>query len=197
MIDLEGGYCHCCGFMEDGLVACRDIDGRVTVSCQECYDQASAEFHPGLVVAYLPEMPRSAFSHYVRMLAFLTFAARADAINGHDFSDGSLPPRFRRPEGWAAPLKWRTLSEGLKCSEADHQSLKDLAHARRAFEFLKSRIEYANHKDGSTPFADMLATDAYRAKRDYRMLAPGIGLDRIRSWGRPGSSFRIIGRQEQ
>jgi hypothetical protein len=204
-IDLGGGGCHCCGFMEEGLIVHREADGATLVSCRECFDQFEVTPSSENLVVYLPEMPPPAFSHYVRVLAFLTFAARADIIAGHDFSTGTLPetfnvarvPRLSGPNGWLAPLRWKTLSEGLQAERDDDLTTSDLAFAKRSFGFLKSRIEHAKGLLSGSSFVERQKADPDGAKRDYRIMAPGIDLDRIRSWGKPGSSFRLLERQEQ
>jgi hypothetical protein len=146
-------------------------------------------------MVYLPEMPHKAFSHYLRTLAFVTFAARADALGGHDFSNGTVPPSFRKPEAWDAPTKWKTLAEGLDGNETDHRSAKDLAFAKSSFDFLKRRLEYTVTKHGAMTWKRMVDFVGWETfDRDYRLMAPGIGIDRIRSWGRSGSSFRVLAR---
>lgn len=194
LIDHES-CCSLCGFMEDGLIAWRDGEGHASVHCAECLTQTGKTDDNGLQMVYLPEMSNKAFSHYLRTLAFVTFAARAGEIGGHDFSQGTVPPSFRSPDAWDAPTKWKTLAEGLYDSEADPRSVRDLAFAKGAFDFLKRRLEYTANKHGAMTWKLMVDFVGWETfDRDYRLMAPGIGIDRIRSWGRSGSSFRVLSR---
>lgn len=196
-LDHNGCACGVCGFTEDALIVIRAKDGQTSVRCVECLDQTEHPESEDLALVYLPEMPISAFSHYVRMLAFVTFAAKVDGLDRHDFSDGTLPPRFRTSEGWGLPIRFRTLKEGIDASNAAPPTIRDLEFARRSFEFLKSRIEYAKAVHGALPLSMMLKNDSKGPASSYRAVAPGIAIPRIRSWGNPGSSFRMIGKTKQ
>lgn len=193
-LDHHGCACRTCGFTEDGLVVLQNECGDISVHCVECLDQTEQPESSDLMMVSLPEMPVAAFSHYVRMLAFVTFAAKVGALDNHDFSSGSLPPRFRTSEAWTLPIRFKTLAEGLELSDIDPNTKRDLAFAKRAFDFLKGRIEYTERLHGNATLSDMIKTKGTEVKSTFRAMAPGIEIDRIRSWGNPGSSFRLIGR---
>lgn len=92
------GRCCGCGFMELGLV-CYDDGAGVFVKCEECLNQDFPERMDDLLAVFKPELSRQGFSHYVRLLGWLTFAARVDRLNGHDFSNGTLPRDFETGDG--------------------------------------------------------------------------------------------------
>jgi hypothetical protein len=186
------GRCEICGFMEQGLICWNDgLD--VHVQCEECLHQAAPDSFPELEAVLLPELSHRAFSNYVRVLAWLTFAARVDRLHGHDFSKGALPRRFASGEAWAAPFRWGSLSEGLEDRYAGDIARAGLRQARETFAFVSHRIRKVKTVHGSSSVQMVKANVGEEAfERDYRAMSPGIMTARIRSWGAPGSTFRLL-----
>lgn len=186
------GQCCRCGFMEPGLV-CYD-DGTITsVECAECLHQSFPERLPDLIAVFLPELSKQAFSHYLRMLGWTTFAARVDRINGHDFSGGTLPPAFVAGDGWEAPLRWHSVAQGLDDRYAGHVSRDGLQLARNAFSFVSLRLGKTEALHASCNASDVrrkVGTAAF--DRDYRVMSSSIPTERIRTWGSTGSTFRLV-----
>lgn len=198
-VDRQGA-CSCCGFMERGLIAWKDTDGEVFVNCEECAIQHTEVMKSGgnVVAVFLPEMPKSAFSHYLRVLAWVTFAARADAISGHDFSLGALPLAFATPDVWKGATRWASLTAGLEDSSVDPVSVSDLRKARKAFAFLKERLAYTQARyttDDPMSIIEKVGEEAF--DRDFRKMSHATNIVRIRSWGEPSSSFRALARRQK
>lgn len=190
-IDRAGG-CRFCGFMEEGL-HCYTYCGETVVQCQECFIQTDFDHAGDVQAVYLPELQPRAFSTYVRTLAWLTFAARADRLAGHDFVEGTLPACFSGEGAWSSAMRWTSLSEGLADPYAGAASKAGLRQARDAFLFVASRIEMTKGMHGTTSPAPIRAAVGDEVFfRDYRRMAAGVPTGRIRSWGRPGSTFRLL-----
>lgn len=186
------GCCECCGFMEPGLVAWRAED-ETYVHCEECFHQSRPEIALDTRAVYMPELSMQAFSHYARVLSWLTFAARADMLGGHDFSKGTLPAGFVTGAAWKAPMKWKSLSEGLVDRYAGKAAKADLLRAKRAFDLIDSRLQKTAEDIGSNASSDVwLAVGAEAFRRDYRPMAEGTATQRIRSWGSEGFTFRLL-----
>jgi hypothetical protein len=194
----RAGCCSKCGFMEQNLV-CWDDGREIHVECEECVHQTAPDGFPELMAVFLPELPPKAFSNYVRVLAWLTFAARVDRLDGHDFRTGNLPLRFIRGNGWSAPIRWRSITEGLADRYAGDVAKAGLRQAREAFAFVSSRIKRTEAEFGSASVAAVRAAVGDLAfERDYRPMSVGVPTDRIRSWGNPGSTFQLLAaRSEQ
>jgi hypothetical protein len=146
------GACECCGFMEQGLV-CWKTGQDVHVECEECLHQAAPDNFPELRAVFMPELSHKAFSNYVRVLAWLTFAARVDRLHGHDFAKGTLPRRFATGEAWNAQFRWASLAEGLEDRYAGHVARAGLRQARDAFAFISLRIRNTETARGSSSVA--------------------------------------------
>lgn len=188
----RAGCCNRCGFQEENLVAwaCAVREG---VHCEECLANEVADSSEGTRIVYLPEMSVEAFSSYVRVLAWASFAARAELMHGHDFASGALPAAFSHPSSWAAKLRWKTISEGLEDISASTVSRGDLQKVAEASSFLVGRIEHTSRRypyKSADEAVSALGDESFA--RSFRVLKQGIPVKRIRSWGAPGSTFFML-----
>lgn len=186
------GCCDCCGFMEPGLVAWRHED-EINVHCEECLLQIHPEVAPTASAVHMPELSMKAFSHYARVLSWLTFAARAGTLHGHDFAGGTLPAAFSTGESWKAPMRWASLAEGLSDRYADSATKDDLLRTKRSFELVDGRLKHTAETFGSVDCDKVrraVGEEVFR--REYRPMAEGIAIGRIRSWGSEGCTFRLL-----
>jgi hypothetical protein len=188
----RAGCCGRCGFMEQGLVCWYDGHD-FHVECEECTHQAAPDRFPELRVVFMPELSQKAFSNYVRVLAWLTFAARVDRLHGHDFSKGTLARRFETEEAWNAPFRWTSLAEGIEDRYAGDVARAGLRQARDAFAFVARRIGKTIAMHGSAASPHVSASVGEESfERDYRVMSASIATARIRSWGASGSTFRLL-----
>lgn len=188
----RSGCCHRCGFQEPGLIAW-SAPGREGVHCEECAAHEAPLYPEGATIVFLPEMSVEAFSHYVRVLAWASFAARAALLEGHDFTSGRLPSAFAESTTWDTPVRWRSLAEGANEQTPGSVVAGDMSKVTEASRFMLDRIEYTSRRH-RFPSIETARNElgAQRFSQEFRIISPGIALKRIRSWGRAGSTFHLL-----
>lgn len=181
--------CMLCGFRERGLIVW-SAGNSAGVHCIECFENISPSGASNFAPAFIPELSVAVLAHYVRAAAWQSFAARIGCHDVSTLKHGKLPAYLGDPMRWTDNFIFFGSGDFERNCAGHAKHWKSFHIAEQSFDFLKARIKAVRTSyETDDPCKIIAKVGEENFAKLFRMVPLKFSVQRIRTWGDPGSTF--------